>query len=184
MITVQVPDIVLRQSALVCNYTNFGNRGVDDGTKQQQLHGIIAQNCMALAFGFPFVQRLEQWDGGFDFVIGDQKIDIKNVTRNYTPKPEYEALIVSEQLKYDVQIYMFTSYNQRKNELTVCGWLPKDIFLNRARIYKRGDVVERSDGSTFVCRLHTHQIYLYQLNKVTESFDALKDDIEMYALFS
>lgn len=184
MITVKVPELVLRQSVQVCQQVNFGRRGIDDGTKEQQLHGVIAQNALALAFGFPFVAASNMWDGGYDFEVGSQRIDIKNVTRNVTPKLEYEARVVTEQLKYNVHIYLFTSYNQKDNLLTVCGWLPKDIFLDRARIYERGDIVVRDDGTTFTCRLNTHQIYYYQLNRVSKDLEELKEDLEMYALFA
>lgn len=183
MVTYQVPELVLRISNDLCRKVDFGKRGFDDGTKDQQLHGIIAQNTVALVYGFPFVQESDTWDGGYDFTVGSQKIDIKNVTTNYTPKPHYEARVVSDQLRYGVNAYLFTAYNQRKNELTLCGWLPKHLFLDRARVYKRGDVIECDDGTTFTCRLNTHQIYLHQLNKI-ESIELLKDDLEIFDLLS
>lgn len=184
MITVQVPELVLRESIKVCDQTNFGKRGFDDGNKTQQLHGIIAQNSMALAFGFPFVKPSDTWDGGWDFKIHSEKIDVKNASRTVTPKPQYEALVVSDQVRYDVQIYLFTSYNHRRNELTICGWLTKDQFLKKARLYKRGDIIERDNNTTFTCRLNTHQIYYYQLNGLANSLEQLKEDIEEYSLFS
>lgn len=184
MITVPVPNLVLRESIRVCNEVNFGRRGFDDGSKTQQLHGVIAQNSMALAFGFPFVKVSDVWDGGFDFKLANEKIDVKSVSRTVTPKSTYEALVVSDQLRYDVQIYLFTSYNHKTNELTICGWLPKDLFLQRARQYKRGDVIARDNGTSFVCRMNTHQVYYYQLNKLASSLDELKEDIEIYSLLS
>lgn len=183
MITFNVPDMVIRQSVMVCDRTNFGKRGVDDGTKEQQLHGIIAQNCMALAFGFPFVKPSDTWDGGFDFRISDQKIDIKSVTRTVQAKPEYECFVVTEQLRYDVQVYLFTSYNKRANQLTICGWLPKDIFMQRSRAIKRGDVIQRDDGTSFVCRLEARHIYYYQLNGIATSLEELREDLELFALW-
>lgn len=182
MLKFRVPPLVLRQSYAVCRETNFGKRGFDDGTEEQQLHGVIAQNCMALAFGFPFVTKSDTWDGGFDFRIGEEKIDIKNVTRHVDALPNYEARVISDQLRYDVQIYLFTSYNVKANELTVCGWLPKDLFLRKARVYKRGDLVRRDDGSQFVCRLNSHQIYYHQLNRMASDLDQLREDIEIYSI--
>lgn len=184
MITVQVPELVLRESMRVCNQVNMGRRGFDDGTKTQQLHGVIAQNSMALAFGFPFVSISDTWDGGFDFKIGSEKIDVKNVSRVNEPKPNYEARVITDQLRYDVQIYLFTSYNYKANKLTICGWLPKDLFLQRSRQYKRGDVIKQDNGASFVCRLNTHQIYYYKLNKLADSLDQLKEDIEIFSLLS
>lgn len=184
MITVQVPELVLRESSKVCDQCNFGRRGFDDGNKVQQLHGIIAQNSIALAFGFPFVSMSDMWDGGFDFKLMHEKIDVKSVSRTVAPQPHYEARVISDQLRYDVQIYLFTSYNHRRNELTICGWLTKDLFMQRARRYKRGDVITRDDGSSFVCRLDTHQIYYHQLNGLADSLEQLKEDIEIYSLLS
>lgn len=182
MLTFKVPALVLRQSYAVCRTTNFGQRGFDDGTPDQQFYGVVAQNCMALAFGFPFVEKSDTWDGGFDFMIGQEKIDIKNVTRRVNAQPEYEARVVSEQIRYDVNVYLFTSYNVKTNELSVCGWLPKDVFLSRARFYKRGDVIKRDDGTQFVCRLNSHQIYYHQLNHIADSLDQLKEDIELFSI--
>lgn len=183
MFSVTVPDLVIRESMRVCNQVNFGSRGFDsDGTKEQQLNGIIAQNSIALAFGFPFVTISNTWDGGYDFVLKGQKFDVKTMTRRVDPQMDYEMQVVTSQLRYDVNAYLFTSYNTRNNSLTVCGWLTKDVFLNRARVFKRGDVVTRGDGTQFVCRLNTHQVYLHQLNHLAKSFDELRDDLEIYAL--
>lgn len=184
MITFAVPDLVVRESVRVCDAVNFGRRGFDDGSKLQQLHGIISQNSMALAFGFPFVKISDTWDGGFDFKIGNEKIDVKTRSCITTAKSHYETLVVSDQIRYDVQIYLFTSYNFKANQLTVCGWLPKDLFLSRSRMYKRGEKILNDSGKTFLCKLNTHQIYYYQLNKVENSLEQLKEDIEMYSLFS
>ena len=182
MFTVQVPDLIIRQSIEVCRKTNFGQRGIHDGTPTQQLYGVIAQNAILFGLGHPLIKPSNDWDGGFDMVLSKQRIDIKTVIRTVPPKPEYECRVVADQMNYDLDAYLFTSYNTQTNQLTICGWLPKEEIKTRARVFRKGDVVERSDGSFFTCKLNSYQIYYHQLNHEAENFEQLIEEIDIYSI--
>ena len=53
-----VPKWVIQESQQTCDAGNMGNRGDgSDGTKEQQLVGIIGQNMLHLALGKPQIGR-------------------------------------------------------------------------------------------------------------------------------
>lgn len=182
MFKVQVPDLILRQSYETVRNSNFGMRSHSNGTKMQQLYGIIAQNSILFAYGLPLVKHTDEWDGGFDLELFDQRIDVKTKNRIVTPELNYEASVVDAQINYEVHTYLFTSFNTRNCELTICGWIPKQEMIARARRYKRGDVIERNNGTSFECRLDTYQVYYYQLNHAAENFDQLKEELEIHSI--
>ena len=182
MFKVQLPDLLLRHSQETVRNGNFGMRSHSNGTQLQQLYGIIAQNAILFAYGLPFVKHSEGWDGGFDLTLFNQRIDVKTKNRIVTPKLDYEASVVEAQINYDVESYLFTSLNTNTCELTVCGWITKEDLLSKARKYKRGDLVERDNGTSFVCRLDSYQLYYNQLNHEATSFDELAEEFEIHAL--
>jgi hypothetical protein len=183
MFTVKVPDLIIRQSQEIVRNHNFGMRASDtNGTKTQQLYGIIAQNSILFAYGLPLVKPSEGWDGGFDLELFGQRIDVKTKNRVVPTTLDYEASVVKEQIKYDVQLYLFTSLNTQNCELTICGWISKDDLLCKARMYKRGDVIKLGYGKSFVCRLDTYQVFYKQLNHQASDFDELKEELEIYSI--
>ena len=67
---VDVPQFVIDESKKFIENNNLGMRNDDsNGTKDQQLVGVIGQNMMALALGKRFMQPATTHDGGVDFEI-------------------------------------------------------------------------------------------------------------------
>lgn len=156
---IDVPQFVVDISEQFIEKNNLGMRNdSSNGTKEQQLVGVIGQNMMALALGKPFMQATEGHDGGVDFVVHGKKIDIKTMGRTVAPKLEYVNNVIASQTKYDVDGYVFASLNTTNSKLTICGWLPKATFLFSAKHYPKGTIRERTNNTTFELKADTYEI--------------------------
>jgi len=162
--TVDVPAYVIEASIDCCNAVDIGNRGDgSDGTYDQQLVGIIGQNMVNVAIGKPLVTPSKGHDGGIDFELFGITFDVKTIGRNVAPRIEYVNNLVKAQTKYSVDAYLFLSLNKLSNRITVCGWLPKMEFLDRATLYRKGLQRVRDDGSLFVLKSDNYEIRNDQL---------------------
>lgn len=156
--TVDVPDYVIDASVEVCKRHNLGNRGDgSDGTVNQQLVGVIGENMLNVAIG----RRLmvpTGFDGGYDFEIFGLRFDVKTMGRTCPPQLTFVNNLIKQQTKYDVDAYIFTSLDTSSNRLTVCGWLPKLLLFDRAKLYAKGTVRVRDDRTTFAMKADTYEI--------------------------
>ena len=154
-----VPSFVIEASRSFLQGCNLGSRrDGSDGTPEQQLVGVIAQNMAHLAIGQPFMVQNEGHDGGTDFFLFGQNIDIKAMGRTVDVGVDYVNNIVASQMRLNASAFIFTSYNTRKEELTVCGWLPKALLSGRGQLFKRGATRSRSDGSTFETKADMYEV--------------------------
>jgi hypothetical protein len=178
---VQVPQLVIDASKKFVEHNNLGMRPDDsNGTKSQQLVGVIGQNMMAHALGLPFMQPTTTHDGGVDFVIHGKKIDIKTMGRTVTPTLKYVNNLIASQTRFNVDGYVFASLNTIDYKLTICGWLPKATFLWLAEFNKKGTIRERTNGTTFELKADTYEIenedLIYQVKNWGELFNSIKND--------
>jgi hypothetical protein len=178
---VQVPELVIEASKFFVEHNNLGMRPDNsNGTKDQQLVGVIGQNMMAHALGLPFMQPTTTHDGGVDFVIYGKKIDIKTMGRTVTPKIDYVNNLIASQTRFNVDGYVFASLNSNNNVLTICGWLPKETFLWFAKFYKKGTIRERTNGTTFELKADTYEIenedLIHKVYNWSDLFNSIKND--------
>jgi hypothetical protein len=157
--TVLVPPHVVDISEQFVEKNNLGHRPDNsNGTKEQQMVGVIGQNMMATALNEPFMQPSTTHDGGVDFVISGNKIDIKTMGRTVTPTLKYVNNLIASQTKFDVDGYVFASLNTNNSKLTICGWLPKTTFTFFAKFYKKGTIRERTNNTSFELKADTYEI--------------------------
>ena len=156
---IDVPQFVIDISEQFVENNNLGHRpDGSNGTKEQQLVGVIGQNMMALALGKPFMQPSEGHDGGIDFTLFGKTIDIKTMGRTVTPTLQYVNNLIASQTKFDVDGYVFASLNTSNSKLTICGWLPKATFTFFAKFYEKGTIRERTNNTSFELKADTYEI--------------------------
>jgi bacterioferritin (cytochrome b1) len=80
-----------------------------------------------------------------------------------------------------VDAYLFASVNRNENKLTVCGWLPKALFLERANLFVKGIDRKREDGSTFKTKSDMYEIGNYDLFYEATSWEKLFTTIKHFA---
>lgn len=157
---------------------NFGNRGTADGSQKMQEVGILGQIVLADLINSKRPKGDEGFDGGFDFILFDKKIDVKTMNRTVDMKNHYVHNFIGYQLKYDCEYYIFQSYNTTKNILSICGVIKKDDFLEKSNYYKKGDKRYRDDGTYFYSRAPLYEIKqsdLIQFNSLNELLEIIKE---------
>ena len=177
-----VPDFLIDASIDCCNKGNMGNRGGGtDGTKEQQLVGIIGQNMVNMMIGKPMLQPGGGFDGGVDCNLFGLDFDIKTMGRTVAPRLEFVNNFIRSQAKYKVDGYLFQSLNKETNVLTVCGWLPKALFEERATLYMKGDQRIRANGTSFELKADTYEIPNQLLFYRSNNWQELMAEICLYA---
>ena len=89
MFDIKVSQEQLDYANEMVNKYNFGQRGYGDGTKREQLTGIIGQTVFADLIGQERPVGSTGFDGGKDFFINGRRVDIKTMTRKVPVKDFY-----------------------------------------------------------------------------------------------
>lgn len=176
MFKVQVKDSVIKHcEELVSNY-NFGQRKEANGTKEQQLTGVIGQSVIMDLFEEGYVDGETGFDGGVDILFNNKKIDVKTMGRKTDARINYTNNFLKLQDYFDTELYIFCSYHKIKKELTVCGWIDKQTFIDKRTFYPKGTVRTRFDKSTFKTFSDLYEIDNSQLTR-PNSFQELKQQL-------
>lgn len=176
MFTVKVKDSILSHcSKLVDNY-NFGQRKEANGTKEQQLTGVIGQSVIMDLFEEGYVDGETGFDGGVDILFNNKRIDVKTMGRKTDVRLNYTNNFLKVQDYLDTELYIFCSYHKVKKEITVCGWIDKSDFTSKRTFYPKGTVRTRFDNTTFKTFSDLYEIDNTQLNQV-DSFNDLKQQL-------
>lgn len=150
------------------NTHDLGQRGYGDGTKEQQFTGILGQIVLTdlLEMDRP---TGDGFDGGFDFVINNRRVDIKTMGRTTEMRDYYVHNFIAYQKNYTVDYYIFASFNKTNNVLTICGCIDKANFKKRAEFYEKGTLRYRSDGTSFETKGPLYEIKqtkIYSVNSI------------------
>lgn len=153
---------------------NFGQRGYGDGNEREQLTGIIGQTVFADLIGQKRPDGSTGFDGGVDFVINSKKVDLKTMTRKVPVRDYFVHNFIGYQQNYDVDYYVFASYNTSNNILTICGYVSKEEFFTKAEFFPKGSLRERSDGTTFRTFAPLYEIKQSDLREINDLTSLIK----------
>lgn len=145
---------------------NFGNRGIADGNAEEQYVGILGQTVFADALHLARPTGTSGFDGGVDFLLNDKRVDVKTMGRNYPMKNHYVHNFIGFQKDYQVDYYIFCSFNKRSEILTLCGYVSKTEFFEKSIFYKKGTVRYRDDGTSFKTKTDHYEIEQRNLNSL------------------
>ena len=160
MLKLKVRDEQIYYVENLLKIVNFGRRGdgskaYNNGNKEEQFVGILGEVVITDLFGYrrPSEENKTEGDGGVDIVINNLKIDVKTMGRNCDVKDYFVHNVHGDQVGsyYKNDIYLFTSLNKQLMELTICGWVTKKEFFDRARFYPCG-AIRRNPRKTFEIR--------------------------------
>jgi hypothetical protein len=138
------------------------------GNKVEQYTGLVGEVMTKKIFGVAHSFKQNGFDGGFDFVHKDKKIDVKTMGRNVDVKSSYVNNFISLQEHFDCDVYIFNSINKRKNKLTICGYVSKSELMEKAKLYKKGSVRTRDDGTSFKMKADTYEISNSDLRPISD----------------
>ena len=149
MFDIHVTDEQYLYATHMVEQYNFGQRGYGDGNQREQKTGIIGQTVFADAIQDERPNGATGFDGGKDFTINGKRVDIKTMTRSVPMREYFVHNFVGYQKNYEVDYYVFASFNTTNHTLTICGFIDKKGFFERASFFPKGSIRKRSDGSTF-----------------------------------
>ena len=162
MIRLKITDEQIEYATYLVNNCNYGRRGKFDGDKSKQLVGMLAQTVLADYLKQPRPDISVGFDGGYDYIINNKKVDVKCMARKGYVIGNYVHNLIAYQKNYDVDYYMFTSLNTTTNELEVCGVIGKEQFFSMADLFEKGTV--RHKGKTaFTLEAPTYELKQYKL---------------------
>jgi len=155
---IAVTDEVVAHAVAAVGEGKFGNRGIADGNRVQQITGLIGQTVVHDLFRVPRPKDRGRADGGVDFVLDGMSVDVKTMGRVVRPLPNYVNNFSGLQLRRPAEAFVFCSLNRQNRVLTVCGWTTLIDLLECAKLNPAGSTCRRANGSTFVAKANLYQI--------------------------
>ena len=149
MFDINVTEEQIQYATDMVERFNFGQRGYGDGNKREQLTGILGQTVFADLVNDNRPNGETGFDGGKDFEINLKRVDIKTMTRKVPMRPYFVHNFVGYQKEYQVDYYIFASFNTKAKILTICGYVEKDEFFRLADFFPKGSLRTRADGTSF-----------------------------------
>lgn len=156
-------------------YTDYGKGVKGKGTPEQQLTGMICENAVKDALNLPLVKEGSEPDAGWDFAWNGQRIDVKGQTRTCDPRITFACNFMARQLSRTCDYLLFTSYNKLTDNVTVCGIISKQKFLDTATYFPAGTQRPKADGTTFTMNQAMYEIAINQLSPLNSWDDLDKD---------
>ena len=179
MFKVKVSDEIINHCKNQIELYNFGKRKEANGNKEQQLTGIIGQSVVMNLFKQGYVDGATGFDGGIDIEFFNYKIDVKTMGRMCDVRSDYTNNFLKLQDYFNTDIYIFCSYNKKTQELTICGWIDKELFKQKRKYYSKGSTRIRANGTTFKTFTDLYEIDNNKINDVL-SVSELKTQIILH----
>jgi len=89
---------------------------------------------------YPEAERISHKDLDADFILGGKRIDVKCKARSVYCLDTYEVTVETRQIGFNVDEYVFFSYNFTEQVLEYLGAISKDDFVSKAQVWKEGEV--------------------------------------------
>jgi len=172
MITIPLDQNIIYYCRGLLKNNNFGQRGIADGNQSEQLRGIVGQ-CMVMDLLGLALMETDGFDKGIDFTFNGKTYDVKTMGRTVDPEDYYVNNLIRHQINYKVDRYIFCSLNKIKMNLTICGWIDKDKFAEKANFYPLGMERTRSDGTSFKTKADLYEIPNNLLNQINSINDLI-----------
>jgi len=165
MTSLEIPQSLKEFCWDILKNHSLGKRHSFNGSKEDQYIGLLGEYMTALILELP-VEFIEGFDGGYDLLYKGYKIDVKTMGRTVDPKPHYVNNFLGYQEDLDCDILMFTSINKKTSTYTLCGWIFKSEFLEKAKYFPIGAKRKRDDGSELTVQAPLYEITNNQLRTV------------------
>ncbi len=145
-------------------YTDFGLNVEGKGSYEQQRTGMICENAVKDALNLPLVSEDSHVDTGWDFAWNGQRIDVKGQMRTCDPRITFACNFIARQLSRTCDYLLFTSYNKLTDNVTVCGIISKQKFLDTSTYFPAGTQRPKTDGTCFTMTQPMYEIAISQLS--------------------
>lgn len=170
---IAVPETLITTIREYLKDHNLGSRGIEDGSPRKQEVGLIGELIVHHYLHNKYLnlsEKLDGFDGGYDILLKDKKIDVKTMERKSYVRPNFVNNFYIMQEGHDAEIIVFCSYHNLDNIIEICGWLPKSELQTRGIFYAAGTKRNRTDGSSFTFRQDNYEVEVKDLDDI----DSLK----------
>lgn len=167
MFKVPIKQDIVEYCKYLLRRANFGKRDTANGSPEEQLTGLIGQQTLLDIFHKPLMTYEKGFDGGVDLSINKLSYDVKTMGRTIDPHDDYVNNLIALQANYKVDRYIFCSLNKITYDLTICGWINKVKFFDKANFYDKGTKRYRTDGTYFETKADLYEIENYKLNQAS-----------------
>ena len=171
MFTISVENKLIEHCQQLVKTINFGHRYTANGNAEQQLTGIIGQSIIMQAFDLGYVDGNGGFDNGVDLIFNNKKVDVKTMGRTTDVKRNYTNNFLKLQDYFETEVYIFCSYHKIKKEVTVCGWIDKSEFTVKRKLFPKGTIRTRTNGTSFTTFADLYEIDIIDLNDVDSFYD-------------
>ena len=102
----------------------------------------IASNLAEIAFQIKYseAKRISHTDYNADFVLKNQRIDVKTKQTIYDINDKFQVAIEARQKDYNVDWYAFYSYNPKQKKILFLGWKSKREYFEESYFVKKGEL--------------------------------------------
>jgi len=157
MINIKFKKDIIEYTKNIVRKHDFGQRGRYDGTILNQYLGVLAENTVRDYLAIDLIKPVG-FDGGWDIMHKGYKCDIKTMNRKVFPKLHYVNNFLDIQMSHTAEAFIFTSTHTKKETLTICGWITKKQFKQKAEFYKEGTKRFRDDNTFFLSKANLWEI--------------------------
>ena len=172
-VKIKITDTIKEHADLTTQAINFGQRRAGfNGTRDQQMTGIIGELIIYQVLGLPF-PTYETYTPT-DIEINGNKIDIK--TRRSASsfmRPGWVHNLTKFQIEHLVPYILFNNYNAAESTMEIDGWLPKKTIIENMDkwLKKQGGSSMRDDGTVLKMKTNNIEIPTEALIKINSVED-------------
>ena len=112
--------------------------------------------------------KKEGFDGGYDLIHNNEKIDVKTMSRKVFTEPHYANNFIKLQEDFKPDILLFNSINKVSKTIEFCGWIYKKELESKAILYKKGSVRKRGYNDTMTVLEDNYEILCKDLRNIRE----------------
>ena len=174
MFKFKIDKKIISDATNQCENHNFGKRSEANGTKKEQIVGLIGEQMIRDLFNAGQIDGSIGFDGGYDIKINNKLIDVKTMGRNCDPRKGFVSNFMKLQENHKANYFIFTSLNKKTKHLSVCGWISKKEFLDNCDFYSKGSFRTRTNGTKFKLKAGLYEIDNDKLNKVNTPEELIK----------
>jgi len=92
-----------------------------------------------------------------DFKVCGKKIDVKTISNDYGPSPDFNVNVPSCQVSLDQDLFAFVFHDRFKGTYTIAGAVDRTTLLRKARLMRKGEA-ERNGEFSYKCDTYVMKV--------------------------
>ncbi len=116
-------------------------KGNEFSIRKDEFHRFVSDIAeIVFQQTYPDAKRVSEHDTHADFILKGKRIDVKCKDRTVDATLDFDAAVEARQKDFNVDWYIFYSYNRKTNMLQFMGWISKEDYYKKAMLFKKGEM--------------------------------------------